>query len=60
MTTITEADVEQAALDWLATLGWQLARGPDVAPGTPNAKRTDYGKVALERRSRGGHRLWLI
>ena len=28
MTTITEADVEQAALDWLVGLGWQTARGP--------------------------------
>ena len=28
MTTITEAEVEQAALEWLAGLGWQTARGP--------------------------------
>ena len=50
MTTITEADVEQAALDWLSALGWQVAHGPDIAPGTPNAERTDYGQVVLERR----------
>ena len=50
MTILTEADVEQAALDWLATLGWQVAHGPDIAPGTPNAERTDYGQVVLERR----------
>ena len=50
MTTITEADVERAALDWLSALGWQVAHGPDIAPGTPNAERTDYGQVALERR----------
>ena len=50
MTTITEADVESAALDWLAALGWQVAHGPDIAPGTPNAERADYGQVALERR----------
>ena len=50
MTTFTEADVEQAALDWLFALGWKVAHGPDIAPGTPNAERTDYGKVALERR----------
>ena len=52
MTTITEADVEYAALDWLAALGWQVAHGPDIAPGTPNAERTDYGQVVLERRLR--------
>ena len=31
MTTITEADAEQTALDWLSALGWQVARGPDIA-----------------------------
>ncbi len=35
MTTITEADVEQAALDWLARLGRGIAHGPvDVQPET--------------------------
>ena len=50
MTSITEADVEQAALDWLSALGWQVAHGPDIAPGTPNAERGDFGQVVLERR----------
>ena len=50
MTTITEAVVEEAALAWLRGLGWRVAHGPDIAPGTPNAERTDYGQVALERR----------
>ena len=52
MTTITEADVEQAALDWLSGLGWQVAHGPDIAPDTPGAERSDYGQVVLERRLR--------
>ena len=52
MTTITEADVESAALDWLAALGWQVAHGPDIAPDTPNAERIDYEQVVLERRLR--------
>ena len=50
MTSITEAHVETAALEWLADLGWQVAHGPDIAPGTPNTERTDYGQVVLERR----------
>ena len=29
---ITESDVEDAALDWLADLGWSVAYGPDIAP----------------------------
>ena len=52
MTTINESIVEEAALEWLAGLGWQTAHGPDIAPGTPNAERSDYDQVALERRLR--------
>ena len=39
MTTITEADVEEAALAWLADLGWMVAHGPDIAPDTLAALR---------------------
>ena len=52
MTALAEADVEAAALEWLATLGWQTAHGPDIGPGGPNEERADYGAVALERRLR--------
>ena len=52
MTTLTEADVESAALDWLAALGWQTAHGPDIAPDAPAAERGDYGQVLLEARLR--------
>ena len=48
MTTITEADIEQATLDWLFGLGWRVAHGPDIAPETANAERDDYGDVVLE------------
>ncbi len=52
VTTLTEADVEQAALDWLVSLGWRVAHGRDIAPDAPNAERSDYGQVVLERRLR--------
>ena len=52
MTTLTEADVEDAALEWLADLGWQTAHGPDIAPGAPGEERADYSVVVLERRLR--------
>ena len=52
MTTLTEADVEQAALEWLSGLGWGAAHGSDIAPDTPDAERADYGQVVLERRLR--------
>ena len=37
MSTITEANVEAAALDWLATVGWGVAHGPDITPDAPRA-----------------------
>ena len=52
MTTITEAEVEQAALEWLSSLGWQAAHGSDIAPDTPDAERADYGQVVLQQRLR--------
>ena len=50
MTTITEADIEAVALEWLTAIGWQVAHGADVAPDTPGAGQADYGQVVLERR----------
>ncbi len=52
MAALTEADVEEAALEWLGDLGWQTAHGPDIAPGTAGEERADYGAVVLERRLR--------
>ncbi|MXW91201.1 MAG: type I restriction endonuclease subunit R [Rhodospirillaceae bacterium] len=48
----TESEVEDAALEWLAGLGWSVAHGPDIAPDTRDAERDDYGAVILERRLR--------
>ena len=50
MTTLNESTVEGAALAWLESFGWRGAHGPDTAPDTPGAERTDYGEVILERR----------
>ena len=52
MTTLTEADIEQAALSWLSSLGWQVAYGPEIAPDTPSAERDDFTQVVLEERLR--------
>ena len=48
MTTITEARVEQAALDWLAELGWQVAHGVDITGAAPAALRDDVSQVVLD------------
>ena len=52
LSRITESVVEDAALDWLESLGWSVAHGPDIAPDTLGAERADYGEVVLERRLR--------
>ena len=52
MSTLTEADVEQSALSWLSSLAWQTVYGPDIAPDTPGAERTDFTQVVLEERLR--------
>ena len=52
MITLTEADVEQIALDWLTTTGWTVVHGPDIAPDTPDAERSGYDQVVLEQRLR--------
>ena len=49
---VSEADVERVALEWLSSLGWQIAYGPDIAPDTPGAERDDFTQVVLEERLR--------
>ena len=52
MAGLTESTVESAALAWLASLGWEVRHGPDIAPDTPGAERRDYREVVLPRRLR--------
>ena len=52
MSAITESEVESATLSWLSDIGWRTAHGPDIAPGTPGAERSDYGDVILVQRLR--------
>ena len=52
MNGLCESTVEDAALAWLKSLGWNIAQGPNIAPDTPGAERTDYGQMVLEQRLR--------
>jgi type I restriction enzyme R subunit len=45
----TESVVEEAALDWLAGLGYSIASGPDIVD---SERGGDYGRVVLEGRLR--------
>ncbi len=50
--SITEPDVEQAALAWLEATGWRVAHGSHIAPDMPAAERADYAEVVLAQRLR--------
>jgi len=49
---VTKSVVEEAAIGWLESTGWQVAHSPDLASATPVAERADYGEVVLARRLR--------
>jgi len=49
---MTEADVEQAAIAYLADLGYGYVSGPDLAPGGASPERATYGDVILAGRLR--------
>lgn len=52
VTSFSESVVEQAALAWLESVGWQVRNGAEIAPGEPAAERDDYGQVVLAQRPR--------
>ena len=52
MQGFTEWEVEEAALTWLAAIGWRVAHGPDIAPETLSAERATYSDVVLKGRLR--------
>ncbi|MEM7769233.1 MAG: type I restriction endonuclease subunit R [Cyanobacteria bacterium P01_A01_bin.37] len=49
---MTESEVEEAALYYLAGLGYTLLNGYDIAPGEPAAERDSYNEVVLTERLR--------
>ena len=52
MDKINENEVEDAALEWLAELGYAVAHGPDIGPEGLASERGSYGEVLLTRRLR--------
>lgn len=41
MTRFAESVVEEAALNWLDSLGYAVLHGPDIAAGEPDAERSN-------------------
>ena len=52
MAKFDESIVEEAALAWLASLGYTVTHGGTLAPGEPAAERADYRAVILAGRLR--------
>jgi type I restriction enzyme R subunit len=50
--SFSESVVEEAALEWLESLGYAIRSGPAIAPGELGAERADYAQVVLEDRLR--------
>ena len=49
---MTEDQLEQEALSWLAEIGYQPVYGPDIAPDGTHPERADYRQVVLIERLR--------
>ena len=56
MSGLDESTVEDAALEYLAQLGYQTAWGPSLAPGEPGQERTSFEQVYLNARLRSAVR----
>ena len=50
--TVDESVVEDAALEWLAQLGYGRAHGPTIGPGGPDQERESFEQVYLMGRLR--------
>jgi type I restriction enzyme R subunit len=44
---MNESVVEEALLEWMRHLGYQVVHGSEIAPGEPGAERDDYRQVLL-------------
>ena len=51
-TRYSESEVEDAALEWLAGVGWSVRHGSEIAPGEMWAERDEYSDVVLGQRLR--------
>jgi type I restriction enzyme R subunit len=49
---LNESIIEEAALEWLAELGYAVGHGPQMAPGEVAAERDTFGDVVLVGRLR--------
>jgi type I restriction enzyme R subunit len=56
VSAVDESVVEEAALEWLAQLGYARAHGPTIGPGGTDQERDSFGQVYLVDRLRDAMR----
>jgi len=54
MVKFIESVVEEAARDWLESLGYAIKHGPEIGRGNLFAERDDYAQVVVATRLRDG------
>jgi type I restriction enzyme, R subunit len=47
---INESQIEARCIEWFQDIGWVFAHGPEIAPESAAAERTDYRSVILRER----------
>ncbi|PQO22454.1 DEAD/DEAH box helicase [Rhodobacteraceae bacterium WD3A24] len=52
MARFAESQVEEAALEWLSGLGYDVVLGPEISPDGPSPERASYDEVLLPARLR--------
>nr|MCU0709708.1 type I restriction endonuclease [Pirellula sp.] len=50
--SLSESDLEEAALEWFESIGYAIANGPELAPGEHGAERANFHEVVLLDRLR--------
>lgn len=50
--SLYESDIEQAACEWFADIGFAIAHGPDIAPEGSDSERESFEDVVLTERLR--------
>jgi type I restriction enzyme R subunit len=50
MPSFTESILEEAVLEYMGSLTWEVLFGPEIAPGEPGAERSEYREVLLNSR----------
>ena len=55
---VAESGVEEACLDYFLELGWEVAYGPEIAPGEVRAERASFRGAKYNDKHNIGTAFW--